>query len=429
MGNDASSQYGKKIENNMNVTWTKADVTCPFLPREGQATAVIGSCLYMFGGVILSQANDEEPVTESDELIVYDVKFKKWSKESSLGKCPSQRSGATMASIKQSLYLFGGLSQLSGWLNDLHVYDTVTKEWNEIDVCNVPSPRDKVMSAAIGDKIYIFGGFGPVPDDEIVDDDDVVLDDDDDDDEYEDMDELQEVRNCQDAANFTWSDHLYVFDSIAKTWSLINVENNKLPTPRAAHSLTYIREKSGSDCLYVFGGRDAQSRRNDLWRFNIAESEWKECKSIGCPPPPCSFHAAAAVCHRLVIYGGRGMKDQHFNELHIFDTETSQWLQPKTTKNDDNLQNKSADPPAIGLHSLCVTDLNVVLYGGSSELDPATGTCTKVFNDVYTVPVSDILSGGAVQLKEGNETNESIQLSVPGILNLKPNSTAEANDS
>jgi len=34
---------------------------------------------------------------------------------------------------------------------------------------------------------------------------------------------------------------------------------------------------------------------------------------------PRSFHAACAVGSKLMIIGGRGLKDQHFADAHLFD--------------------------------------------------------------------------------------------------------------
>lgn len=425
MGNDGSTQYRKKIENDINITWKKQDVNCPFLPREGQAAAVIGSRLYLFGGVIMNHDNDDEPVTESNELLVYDTKLKKWSKEQPSGSCPSPRSGASLTSVKKCLYLFGGLSQMSGWLNDFYEYNTVTKVWRKIDVSDPPSPRDKVQSVSINDMVYIFGGFGPVQDDQQVDE--IILPGDEDDEDYEDMDELQDVRNCQDAANFTWSNQLYAFDTVNEEWSKVSVDSSKIPTPRAAHTITFIKEKNGRIYLYVFGGRDAQSRQNDLWKFDVSENKWEECKFIGCPPQPCSFHAATAVDHRLVVYGGRGVDNQHFQDLHIFDTELNQWLQPNVNKGDESEKNVSDHTPAVGLHSLCTAEDSIFLYGGSSDLDPATGTCINVFNDIYTLSINDVLAGGAIQMKETDIVDHNNQ-SVPDMLNLKPKNAAEVKD-
>lgn len=44
----------------------------------------------------------------------------------------------------------------------------------------------------------------------------------------------------------------------------------------------------------------------------------------GIPPDPRSFHAACVVGHRIVIFGGRGIDNEHFNDIHVLDTG-EQW--------------------------------------------------------------------------------------------------------
>ena len=40
----------------------------------------------------------------------------------------------------------------------------------------------------------------------------------------------------------------------------------------------------------------------------------------GLQPEPRSFHTVTAVEHRVVVFGGRGTSNQHFNGFDIFDT-------------------------------------------------------------------------------------------------------------
>jgi len=42
------------------------------------------------------------------------------------------------------------------------IYLLVTRTWTQPNVSgSAPSPRDKLTTATIGRKIYVFGGFGP----------------------------------------------------------------------------------------------------------------------------------------------------------------------------------------------------------------------------------------------------------------------------
>ncbi len=43
-------------------------------------------------------------------------------------------------------------------------------------------------------------------------------------------------------------------------------------------------------------------------------------KVAGRQPDPRSFHTATTVGNRVVVLGGRGIQNQHFDEVNIFDT-------------------------------------------------------------------------------------------------------------
>ena len=46
-----------------------------------------------------------------------------WSVVTTKGSVPEARSSAGMAAVENKLYLFGGLSQNSGWFEDVYSYD------------------------------------------------------------------------------------------------------------------------------------------------------------------------------------------------------------------------------------------------------------------------------------------------------------------
>ena len=63
---------------------------------------------------------------------------RKWSRPSVTGNIPPSRSAGSLVAIGTKLYLFGGLSHMSGWFDDTFVFDTgkfnikkkvMTTEW------------------------------------------------------------------------------------------------------------------------------------------------------------------------------------------------------------------------------------------------------------------------------------------------------------
>lgn len=145
-----------------------------------------------------------------------------WSKLTDAGQSPSPRCAACLVPVGNKLYLFGGVSNEAGWFDDVYMFDlgkidlldcylqTFTiivaayddvsrriflisfflhknkaciichdlcklycyvdtlsllsdkKHWSKLETQGLcPSPRDKLAGAAVGSKVYIFGGFGP----------------------------------------------------------------------------------------------------------------------------------------------------------------------------------------------------------------------------------------------------------------------------
>ena len=56
--------------------------------------------------------------------------------------------------------------------------------------------------------------------------------------------------------------------------------------------------------------------------FSISSEtrKWEEVAVKGQQPEPRSYHSLTTIGSRVVVFGGRGLKNQHFNDFHIFDT-------------------------------------------------------------------------------------------------------------
>ena len=93
-------------------------------------------------------------------------------------------------------------------------------------------PRDKHTAVVWGNKIVIFGGFGPATEAEEDSEDDE-----------------------DDAIKFTWFNDTFIFDTVTNTWEAPNISLIDGPVPRAAHSATIYK-----DTMIVFGGKDSKAR-------------------------------------------------------------------------------------------------------------------------------------------------------------------------
>ncbi|KAL4227507.1 F-box only protein 42 [Mactra antiquata] len=385
MGNQGSSNecLGERLENDVSVTWKKV-TDCQYPTREGQCCCSHGNSMYIFGGVI--QANDGH--LESNDLIKYNPVDDTWTLIDTKGTTPEPRSAACLVCVGNTLYLFGGLNQESGWLDKLYAFDIDTSTWSELQ-CEGPKPsaRDKLQGTAVDKCIYYFGGFGPKFTGEEEDWEDM-------DDEDDDDDEIIEEERTQQAAQFGWFNDLYCFNTETKKWTQPMQMNLGVPTARAAHGMTCIDRD-----LYIFGGRDTEKRTNDLHIFNVDTRKWKtDLQCTGQWPVARSFHTVNCVGKRVIVMGGRGSDNQHLADFHIFDSETNQWLQPKV----------NGDIPASrGQHSVSIVGDKLILYGGSADFNSEIMMCQKFYGDTFVLPIGDILKGKASEQNSGTNGHDT----------------------
>jgi len=378
MGNNSSQtlSYGKPLDNDVSISMKYGGKVC-FPPREGQSSSSIGHDLYIFGGVI--HEGNADPI-ECDELLVFNSEKSLWRKLATSGDVPLSRVGATMSAVGNKLYLFGGLNNEHGWLDDVHVFDTDSNCWERAEVNGRgPSQRDKLCSTVVGEKIYLFGGFGPQNLDDELTEEEVLTED-------EDIPEERE----QDGAHFGWFNDLFIFDTVSHSWSNPMQMNLGVPSPRAAHAMC-----SHGKNIVIFGGRDSEARRNDIYMFDTETRKWLTFNVGGKKPAPRSFHSMTAVGNRMVVIGGRCADNSHAKDIDIFDIDTYQWIQPEITG--DCFKGR-------GLISAALIDNKIYVYGGSSNFNSTTNQCDIIHDDYYYIE-SRIKTGGVIQVDEENKEN------------------------
>lgn len=262
-----------RLDNDLKVRWRK--IERPEGPLNGRdchcATAASNGLLYVFGGVVETPNGGH---TESNDLLVFDPVTESWSLVEVEGEAPPPRTSASIAAVDDNLYLFGGLSQARGWMSSVFIFNTVTRTWTQPNVSgSAPSPRDKLTTATIGRKIYVFGGFGPKSTTQETEGDAEPEEDEDEDEESDGGNDGLE--QTQEAAKFGWFDDLFVFDTESRCWSQPMHLNKGGPTPRAAHAMC-----ATSNHLVIFGGRDPIGRKNDLYIYDTESRKWVDRKSV-----------------------------------------------------------------------------------------------------------------------------------------------------
>ncbi|XP_067930012.1 kelch domain-containing protein 1-like [Watersipora subatra] len=358
-----------------SIVWKVGDSKTEVKPtaREGHCSCVIRDALYVFGGVSI---DSDEQAHENADLWRFDLTEGKWTEVAcaSASEKPMSRSAATMVAVNNKLYLFGGLNHSIGWLDNLFVFDIETSCWFEEDeyTGDMPSPREKLSSAVIGNKVWLFGGFGPqLPQRgplDLEDDEDLSSD-----------DEIGRLERQQEAVQLGWFDQLHEYDTEAKVWAQPMQLSMGKPSPRCATSMV-----AHNSTLVIFGGRDAEGRLNDLHFFNTETRKWNKERDIKGAVPACrSFHSAA-LCGSgaMAVTGGRSVDDQHFADVYLFNLDSSSWKQID-----------SVGLSARGCHTMNSIGEKLVVFGGSSSYSASQQHCDVFHNDLLIAELHQAENG------------------------------------
>jgi len=123
-------------------------------PRAAFGMDTVGSSIYLFGG--------RDQNKRQNDLYVLDTTTTSWSKPTTFGIKPAERSFHTFTSLapagKQQLLLFGGLSSREELLNDVHIFDVASFAWVQPATNGEINPR-RFHSAALHQRsLVVFGG-------------------------------------------------------------------------------------------------------------------------------------------------------------------------------------------------------------------------------------------------------------------------------
>lgn len=289
-----------------------------------------------------SISEQELVIAQEDEL---DDDDGTWTRLVTVGPAPSERSTPAVAAIGRRIYVFGGSRDdvVTGDVaiyNDLHRFDTVQRRWTVLNPAGpLPPPRVFAASAAHrpSRRMLVFGGafFGPF------------------------------------FSDFSAYDDLWAYDVAGNVWTELQPINSG-PSGRSRPSAWVVEDR-----LYVFGGVTTSFEvRNDLWVYDLDSNAWTELIPHGATGSPPPRHEAAAGTRarggRLVIYGGESI-DELFQFTVLGDTweyDLSAGVWTDVTPVDDNI-----DPPR-NYGSATILGRGLFLHGGDT---PGGDECGAVF--------------------------------------------------
>ncbi|KAG7342241.1 galactose oxidase [Nitzschia inconspicua] len=136
------------------------------------------------------------------------------------------------------------------------------------------------------------------------------------------------------------------------------------PGPCNMHSADYVPARRE---VYVFRGGNGREYLNDLHALNVDTMVWRKVETTGEIPQQRANHSSAFLeeTGELFVFGGwNGM--ERLNDIHILDTETSNWTCPRA--------GGTLPHPRAGM-TLTALRGRIYLFGGS-------GTSSKCFQDL-----------------------------------------------
>jgi len=329
-----------------------------------------------------------------NDLYKYDISKNEWQIIECSGDIPSPRSGFACTIVNDSMFIFGGLDPLYGWMTDGFIFDFGTSSWKKLTFSGtIPSPRDKFSALTMdGDKVVIFGGFGPKEID------------------FEDGEE--------ETATFGWFDDTFILDTQTNHWNKLEC-SGECPPPCAAFGMTMVKRPEqtsstkGEDIiftednsenpklqnfLYIIGGKDCTGRHSFVYFLNMSTLIWEKRKCRGHPPQGRSFHSCVSIGDKIILFGGVDGSNDCLNDMHILDTRAEldhAWV--KIDMPAESLITKRA------FHAATIANIEddtlLYVHGGVTEMNTLTGEHLTFCNDMMRINISSLISYRAPDCK------------------------------
>jgi N-acetylneuraminic acid mutarotase len=370
--------------------------------KQGSAGAVLGDSLYVLGG----------DTKTSGFLQYYTYKWTpeatSWSRLTSSSVLPTNFMYSDVDSVGGLLFLFGGQNaqqNQSGYFNDIYTMNPllVNPNWTFVEVdSNVPDERNGHTATEIDGLVYVFGGWNQVA-------------------YYNDL----------------WSFDTAALINGGNTGSWVSYTLSTKPAPRDGHTGVDF----GGD-LVIFGGFSHNTQGgtnawtncknasddckwfNDLWFFNTVKNTWKQASPSGSKPAPRHMHSADVIGDRMLVFGGASQQGD-LNDLWSYQFSRNEWVQ---------LQPSGVLPQPRNSHVAGVIGGVLYIYGGSTgsqdtwsftlnveqkyeeeeavNLDPLTGAAVFNVLVIFAIAVvvfftfKHIRGGGSTATEKDTTINE-----------------------
>ncbi|XP_030005025.1 host cell factor 2 isoform X3 [Sphaeramia orbicularis] len=307
--------------------WRKVHSVTGVVPRSrhGHRAAAIRELIVVFGG-------GNEGIAE--DLHVYNTVSKQWFLPAVRGDIPPGCAAHGFVCEGTRILVFGGMVEFGKYSGSLYELQASRWLWKKLKpraprTGSPPCPRIGHSFTLVGNKCYLFGGLandsedpnGNVP---------RYLDD------FFEL-ELQSV-------------------SGARCWSIPETKGGG-PSARESHTAVAYTGL-GSPKLYIFGGMEG-CRLDDLWQLDLDTMVWSMPETRGCRPLPRSLHSANVIGNQMYVFGGWipvpesekanfiGTEWICTNSLSLLNLDTMNWQNLGPEQQDDiESQLQSQGPPS-----------------------------------------------------------------------------------
>uniref|UniRef100_A0A8C6VAD3 Kelch domain containing 3 n=1 Tax=Naja naja TaxID=35670 RepID=A0A8C6VAD3_NAJNA len=144
--------------------------------RDFHSATIIGTKMYVFGG----RADRFGPFHSNNEIYcnrikVFDTDTNSWLDSPPTPLLPEGRRSHSLATMENYIYWCGYNARLNRHFHDLWKFDPVSFTWKKIEPKGKgPCPRRRQCCCRVGDKIILFGGTSPSPEEGMGDEFDLM---------------------------------------------------------------------------------------------------------------------------------------------------------------------------------------------------------------------------------------------------------------
>lgn len=255
-------------------------------PAIGDVTATNTSghaCIYIIGG--------QSAISQTTTNYEYDCVSNAWTTRAQM-PAPARYDFAGCRAVRGSIeriYVFGGYQSIYIYLTDVDEYTPSSNTW--LSRADMPTQREGVRAACIGNMIYAIGG------------------------DYFDLNNFLD----------------YVYDIVERydpetnTWT---TGYSSMPTARTDACCAVATNELGDSCIYVFGGSTSilgYAATSAAEEYNPATDTWRVRNSAGFTARGGAM-AVTDMNNLIYVIGGTSNGSSSLNLVEVYNPVTNAWL-------------------------------------------------------------------------------------------------------